>query len=105
MPRMRILFYLNALSSSARTRSVAALGRAPLRALKFSRPEAFQAQRWAALCRSRSSGRAGWPGSSVRMEVVTVLRMTVSSSLRSCAAAAATAQMRSVLVRAFHNSE
>jgi hypothetical protein len=44
-------------------------------------------------------GRAGWSGATARMEVVTLLRMTVSSSLRSWAAAAATAQIRSAFVK------
>jgi hypothetical protein len=43
--------------------------------------------------RSSSAGRAGCPGSRVAMALETLLRITVSSLLKSCArAAAATAQ-------------
>jgi hypothetical protein len=76
----------------------AADGRAPRRAVKFSNPEAFQAQRWAA-ARSCSRAKRAWcAGSMVSNRVSTLLKMTVNSSFQSCAAAAAIAQDRSGLV-------
>ena len=70
--------------------------RPPLRALNSSRPDAIREHRRAARCRSSRSGRAGCPGSSVGIEFETLLRMTVSSLFRPCAAAAAMAHTRSV---------
>ena len=69
-----------------------------LRALKFSSPEAFHTQRWAAAWMSRSSARAGCCASRAANASVTLLRMTVSSLLKSWAAAAATAQARLLLL-------
>ena len=74
-------------------------GRAPLRALNSSRPDVIREQRRTARCKSWRSGRAGCPGSSVGIEFETLLRMTVSSLLRPCAAAAAMAHTRSVFNR------
>ena len=86
------------LSHSSRRSSGVAAGRTPLRAPKLRSAEAFQAHRWAAPCKSRSRGRAGCPGSRAEIEPETLLRMTVSSSLKSWAAAAATAEARSARV-------
>jgi hypothetical protein len=65
------------------------------RELKFSSPEAFHAQRCAALRACTRSGREGWLGPSSASVAQTPLRMTVSSLFKSCAAAAVTAHARS----------
>ena len=67
---------------------------APCRALYVRRLEVFQAQRCTALRASYNNGRAGCPGSRAASELETLQRMTVNSSFKSCAAAAATAHAR-----------
>src|SRR5262245_31222402 len=62
----------------------AVTGSPPLRQLYLSSPSARSAQRSAAHWISSSSGTAGWSRSSMSMESSALVRMMVSSSLRSC---------------------
>src|SRR5579871_468519 len=65
---------------------------------KLNSRDVLRAQRWAACCKSRAWGQAGCPGSSSSMSVEILLRITVSSLLKSCARTAANRQAWSTLV-------
>jgi len=67
----------------------------PRLALKFSSPDAFHAHRCAELRACTSRWRAGCFGPNSAIAAQTLLRITVSSLFRSCAAADATAHARS----------